>query len=381
MPVRIEVTTMNDVMGILNLSESDEHIKDLTLTRTIASIPILGRYRVVDFALSNMVNAGITNVGIYTYGKSRSLWQHLGSGKPYGLDRKRDGLFIFYPECSTDDNIRRAGDLEQFKFHLDYLKVSTQQYVILSRSYMICNIDYADMVRQHKKTGADVTIAFKTMENSVGRFMGCDTIHLDEEENVIGLGKNLGKERHYNISLEMYVLKREALIRMIEEAVQKGEARYLKEVMFNRIPLMKVSGYRFQGYLGCINSAVNYFKTNMDLLDPMHSHELFNHYGKIHTKVMDAPSTQYTEESYVSNSLIANGCIIEGTVENSVLCRDVHVKKGAIIRNAIIMPNAVISETTNLNFVILDKNVTITPKKMLFGDISNPFIIKKNMIL
>lgn len=381
MPELSEVVSMNDVMGIINLSESDENIKDLTLTRTIASIPLLGRYRVIDFALSNMVNAGITNVGIYTYGKSRSLWQHLGSGKPYGLDRKRDGLFVFYPECSPEDNIRRAGDLEQFKLHMDYLKVSTQQYVVLSRSYMICNVDLAEMVRQHKKTGADITIAFKTMENSVGRFMGCDTVHLDEEENVIGLGKNLGKEKHYNISLEMYVMKRELLIKMIESAIQKGEAHFLKEVIFNRMPLLKVIGFRFQGYLGCINSSVNYFKTNMDLLDPNASRELFNANGKIHTKIMDAPSTQYTEESYVSNSLIANGCIIEGTVENSILCRDVHVKKGAIVRNAIIMPNAVISETTNLNYVILDKNVTITPRKMLFGDNSNPFVIKKNMVL
>lgn len=372
---------MNDVMGIINLSESEENIKELTLNRSLASIHILGRYRIIDFALSNMVNAGITNVAIYNHAKGHSLMMHLGSGKHWGLDRKRDGLFIFYPDQCFEDVNRRTGDLEYFKNHIDYLKNSTQQYVIMSRSYMICNVDYTKMVKFHKQSGADITIAYKKMENSIGRFMACDTLEVDANDNVVGIGKNLGKEKFYNVSMETYVLKRDLLIKLIEEAIQKGDARFLKEAIMNRIPNYDVKGWRFNGYLSCINSTSNFFMTNMELLNEEKWYELFNQNGKICTKVMDAPSTYYSEDSFVSNTIVANGCIIEGTVENSIICRDVHIKKGAIVRNSIVFPNVIINETTNLSYVILDKNVVINSNKMLFGDRQNPFVIKKNMVL
>ncbi len=372
---------MNNVMGIVNLSESSEHIADLTQTRTTAAIPLLGRYRVIDFTLSNMVNSGINNIAIFTQGRARSLTNHLGSGKHWGLDRKRDGLYVFHPETDFGDNIRRTGDLENFRNHLDYLKYSNQDFVILSRSYMICNIDYRKVVRQHVESGADITLVYKNMENSVRRFYGCDSLTLDDHHTIKGVGTNLGKKRFYDISMEMYVLKRDLLIKIIEEAVHRGEARFLKEAIFTRFDDLRIKGYAFDGYLACINSTQNYYLTNMDLLNVNYSKELFHNNGRIYTKVMDAPSTKYADNSYVSNSLIANGCIIEGTVENSILCRDVHVKKGAIIRNSIVLPNAIIHETTNLNYTILDKNVVITERKMLFGDSESPFVIKKNTVL
>lgn len=372
---------MNDVMGIINLSETEENIKELTLHRNLAALHILGRYRVIDFALSNMVNSGITNVAIYTYNKGHSLMMHLGSGKHWNLDRKRDGLFMFYPDNFEDASHRRSGDLDSFKNHIDYLKNSSQQYVLLTKSYMICNIDYTKMVKAHKASGADVTIAYKKMENSVGRFMNCDTLDLDAEDNVIGIGRNMGNEKHYNTSMEMYLMKRELLIKIIEESVFKGDARYLKEAVFNRLTQFEVRGYQFKGYLSCVNTVENYFLSNMDLLNEDRYREVFIDNGRISTKVMDAPSTYYSEDSFISNSIIANGCIIEGTVENSIICRDVHIKKGAIVRNSILLPNVIVENTTNLSYVILDKNVVIQPNKMLFGDKQNPFVIKKNMVL
>lgn len=372
---------MNDVMGIINLSESEENIKELTLNRSLASVHIAGRYRVIDFSISNMVNAGLTNVAIFTHGKGHSLMMHLGSGKHWGLDRKRDGLFVFYPDHNPEDNLRRAGDLEQFKQHIDYLKNSTQQYVILMRSYMICNLDLTKIVKAHKQSGADITVAYKRMENSVGRYMGCDTVEVEPDETIKGFGKNMGKEKYYNISMEIYVMKRELLIKIIEDAIQKGDARFLKESIFNRFNDLDVKGWRHSGYLSAINTTSNYFQTNMELLNEEKWTELFNENGKIFTKVMDAPSTYYSEDSFIANSMIANGCIIEGTVENSIICRDVHIKKGAIVRNSIVFPNVIINETTNLSYVILDKNVVINSNKMLFGDRQNPFVIKKNMVL
>lgn len=368
-------------MGIINLSESEERIKELTLTRSISSLMIFGRYRVIDFVLSNMTNSGLTNVGIFTHGKSRSLTNHLGSGKHWGLDRKRDGLFLFHEEQRIDDNIRRRGDLENFKDNLDYLRHSNQEYVIISRSYMVCNIDYSHMVQHHKNSDADITIAYKSMENRVRRFVDCDSLTIGKNNKVLSIGKNMGRKKHYDISMEMYVLKRELLIKIVEDAIHRGDARFVKEALFNRMESLKVGGYPFKGYLSCVNSIQNYYLTNMDLLDISHSKDLFYEHGLIYTKVFDSPSTQYADSSYVSNSLVANGCIIEGTVEDSVLCRDVQIKKGAIVRSSIVFPNAVVHETTNLKYTILDKNVVITKKKMLFGDSESPFVIKKNTIL
>lgn len=372
---------MNDVMSVINLSDPEEHIKELTGSRALASLPILGRYRVIDFMLSNLTNSGVKNVSIYTYGKTRSLTQHLGSGKHWGLDRKRDGLYLFHPDRVFEDNMPRKGDLENFINHIDYLKYSSQKYVILSRSYMICNIDFRPIVEEHKKSGADLTVVYKSLENHVGRFMGCDTLKLDENQNVLNMGKSMGKERYYNISLEMYVMERTKLVELIEKSIQVGDANFLKEAIFNRMEGMKVKGYPFKGYLSCVNSVDNYYNTHQDLLSVTNAKDLFNENGNIYTKVMDAPSTKYSETSCVNNSLIANGCIIEGTVENSILFRDVHIKRGAIIRNSIILPNVEVGDATSLNYSIIDKNVKITERKMLFGDASSLFVIKKNSVL
>lgn len=370
---------MNDVMGIINLTESEEQIKELTLDRCVAAIPILGRYRIIDFALSNMANSGIKKVSIFSYGKDRSLIRHLGSGKHWNLDRKRGGLYLFHADKILDSNVVNKGDLENFASNLDSIKTSTQEYVVLTRSYMICAIDYKDMVEKHKESGADITIAYKNMENSVKRFLNCDTLMLDEEQNINSIGKNIGKERYYNISLEMYVMKRDLLVKIVEDSIFTGEHKYLKQCVLSKVGKLNIKGYQFKGYLSCVNSIQNYYLTNTDMLNIANADDLFNNYGRIYTKIMDAPSTKYTDNSYVNNSLIANGCIIEGTVENSILCRDVHIKKGSIVRNSVILPNVVIGETSSLNYTIVDRNVNITDRKMLYGDASSLFVIKKNV--
>ncbi len=369
---------MNEVMGIINLSASTEKLKDLTDARTIGSIPIGGRYRVIDFMLSNMVNSGISNVAISTQGKARSLYDHLGSGKYWDLDRKKDGLFIFHPEASSVDVVQKKGDIEIFNTMLSYIKGSTQPYVLLSRSYMICNIDYSELLDFHKSSGADITMMYKRMNNHVRRFTNCDTVNIDEDSQIVSIGKNLGRKRYYNISMEMYMMKRELLIELIEESIHMGNVDYLKQCVFNQIGELNVKGFPFDGYLACINSVQNYYRTNMDLLEREVQEELFEKNGLIYTKVKDEPSSFYADDSHTCNSLISSGCIIEGVVENSILSRGVKVNKGAIVRNCIIMQDTVISETANINHMILDKNVTINEKKVFSGDIEHPYVIGKN---
>lgn len=256
---------MRRIMGIINLSERTENIKELTLNRSIGALPFAGRYRLIDFALSNMVNSRIDNVAVVTQGKTRSLMDHLGSGKPWDLNRTKDGLFVFHPDVSSEDIVQKKGDIEIFKDHLDYLYRSPQEYVAMSRSYMIAMVDYEDVLNYHESCGADVTIVYANVLNS-GDFIHCDTVMVNNQHEILSIGKNMTKNGSIDVSLEMYMMKRELLITIIEDAIQSGDGDHLKQCIFNRLPQMKVCGYRHFGYVACINSLNNYYKNSMDML-------------------------------------------------------------------------------------------------------------------
>ncbi|PAB58789.1 glucose-1-phosphate adenylyltransferase subunit GlgD [Anaeromicrobium sediminis] len=370
---------MKDLMGIINLSENEEEIKEITYNRPTATVPIGGRYRVIDFILSNMVNAGIHNISIFTQGKSRSLMDHIGTGKPWDLDRKNDGLFVLNPVVNVNDVITHKGDLENFKNHLDYIKYSNQEYVLLSRSYMICNIDFKEALQYHKESGSDITIVYKKMINNNKRFLGRNSLNIDENGRVISIGRNAGNRRYYNISMEMYLMKKELFLDIIQDSLTLGDSQYLKQAIFQRLDTLNVNGYPYEGYLACINSIQNYYETSMDILDIDVSRELFHKRGSIYTKTKDEPPAKYTDDSKVSNSVVANGCIIEGIVENCIIGRGVKIKKGAVVKDSIIMQKSIIEDGSYIKNAILDKYVHITENNMLAGDRKNPLVIKKGI--
>ncbi|RKD30872.1 glucose-1-phosphate adenylyltransferase subunit GlgD [Thermohalobacter berrensis] len=372
---------MKDLMGIINLSEKEDEIRELTHHRPLAAIPIAGRYRVIDFILSNMVNAGIENVFVFTQAKSRPLINHLRIGKEWDLDRKIDGLFVFNPVVNNYNFVSTRGDMANFKNYLGYIKKSRQKYVILSKSYMLCNIDFIDAYEFHKESGADITIVYKRVKSDNKRFLNCDTLNLDEKGNVISVGKNLGTKEDSNISMEMYIMKKELLLEIIEEAIIMGSADYLKQAIVKNIESLDVNSYPYEGYLACINSINNYFKTSRELLNIDIYNRLFYENGPVYTRVKDEPPTKYTNSSEVINSVVANGCVIEGTVENSIIGRGVKIKKGAVIKDSVIMQRCTIEEGVNLKNVILDKSAHITKNKVLHGDSESPLVIKKSIKL
>ncbi len=371
----------NNVMGIINLTENEEKLQDLTIHRPIAALPFASRYRVIDFIISNMVNSGIRRVAIFTKNKFRSLQDHLGPGKYWNLDRKRDGLYMVHPMIDYSNTVRRYGDLQTFKDNLDFLRLSPQKYVLISRSYVINNVNLKRAFKFHKKSGADITIIGKPINNGqvASQYIGLDRLELDQDNNVTGVGLNFGSNDSFTLSLEMYIMKRELLVDIITEAYAKGQQSFLKQAVFDYMSDLKVNAFTYDQPAYFINTISNYYKANMDLLNRDSFKALFKEQNRIYTKIKDEPSTMYGATSCVTNSIIANGCIIEGTVENSILFRGVHVKKGAIVRNSIIMQTTDIGETAHLNYVITDKTVSIAEKKVLMGDGGVPFIIKKGV--
>lgn len=365
---------LKDYMGIISLNEDDEHIKSLTSSRPLAAIPIGGRYRIIDFVLSNMVNAGLTNIGIYTQDKSRSLLHHLESGKPWDLDRKINGLFIFNYNFSD----AKANDMNLLRDNIDYLYRSKHNNIIFSSSNMICNLDYTEAIEYHEKSNSDITIIYKNVGNADSSFSGCNTLNLDCENNVISVGRNIGVKPVNNISMDMFIMKKSTLLGIINQCVSTGCYKSIKSCIYANTLGIKIKGYEFKGYLECINSTNSYYKVNMDMLNPKTNKELFLGTGPIYTKVKDAPPTKYLTGSDVSNSLIANGCIIEGAVKNSIISRRVIVRKGAQLDGCIILQNCEIKENAKLSRVIIDKNVIVESGKELKGDLQYPVVIEKN---
>lgn len=366
---------LTNYMGILSLNENNDNIKVLTKDRTLASVPIGGRYRIVDFILSNLVNAGVTNIGVLTHHRSRSLIDHIGSGKPWDLDRKIGGIFLNF-----SDDTSGFKDIEILKNNIELLYRSKEENVILASSYMICNIDLQDAVKNHEESGADISVVYKKISDGKKSFRDCDVLNLTEENTVIGVGKNIGVENFLNISTDIFILKKETLINIIFECVKTGYWTNVRDYIYHNTSRFDINAYEFKGYLQCINSLDAYYQTNMELLDTRKSKDLFFNHGLIYTKVADAAPTKYTSTSKVKNSLIANGCVIEGTVENCVIGRRVVIKKGTHLKNCIIMQNCEIKENATLNHVIMDKNVVIEPNKELLGDPEFPLVIQKKAI-
>jgi glucose-1-phosphate adenylyltransferase len=378
---------LSDYMGILSLNENTDNIKSLTKNRLVASIPIAGRYRIIDFVLSNMVNSGIRNVGIFTQSKSRSLIDHVGSGKPWDLNRKIDGLFVF----NSGESSTNLKDIEMIKNNMEYLYRSKKKMVLISTSSIVCNINYESAAKFHEESGKDVTIIYKKVVANTPCYKDCNVLNLSKDSTVVGIGKNITSsnknaindltcEGSVNLSMDMFILSKDLLISLLNNCIKTGSWIDIKNCIYDNIMNLNINAYEFKGYLANINSIQSYYKANMDMLKLDINKDLFFSSGPIYTKVMDESPAKHFSMSNVSNSLISNGCLIKGTVNNSILSRRVSVEEGAEINNCIIMQGCKIKSNAKLNNVIIDKNNIIEANKELKGDIDFPLVIEKRSL-
>ena len=365
-------------MAIFNLAENENDIRSLTTNRSISSIPIASRFRVIDFMLSNIVNAGISNVGVFSQSNSRSLVDHIGDGKPWDLNRKNDGLFLF--NHGLMDIINYESKL--LKNNMEYLYRSKSENVILTSSYMACNMDISDVVRAHEESGCDITVVYMHTSKANTDFQNCYTVCVDEKNGrVTGVGKNLGFGSEADICMEVFLLKKSLLINLIYKNARVQRQGSFYDAVFGELGNLTVNAYKFNGYVACINSISSYYRANMDMLRLDVSSELFRSERPVYTKIKDEPPTIYVKGCSVSNSLIADGCIIKGTVKNSVIGRFVEVEEGAVVENCIILQNIKIKANSSLHNVIVDKNVTIDENTELRGNESFPLVIEKKNLL
>lgn len=374
----------NQCMGLINLDKKgNPNINILNYARPLASTPIAGRYRIIDFVLSNMVNSGITNVGIYAREKYRSLTDHLGSGKDWDLSRKKGGLYIFSPENTKYNNNYgfRRGDVYSILANIDYIEKSTEEYILIAPGYMLCSMNYKEALEYHKKSKNDITVIYKYVTNADEDFTGCMTLNMNSNNRVLNIGGNIGAFPSANISMETYIMKRVDFIKCIYKIASLGTHSYFEDYIKKEVSNIQVGGFEFKDYLKCINSIQSYAQASKEMLKYDVASELFNSGKKIFTKGKSQAPTIYMKNADVKNSFVATGCKIDGTVENSTIFRKVEVGKGAILKNCVIMQNCKIEPGVVLENVIFDKNIKISKGKELKGDKDYPMVIEKNQKL
>ncbi len=369
----------NTTVGVIFSNIHDNNIPELSRHRTMASIPYGGRYRLIDFALSNMVNSGITTVGIVTKNNYQSLIDHLGSGKDWDLARK-DGGIILLPPYSDETDAPYTTRLEALKGITGFLNHRKEEYVVISDCDGVAHIDISDIVRYHVENHADITMVYHEEDEVESSYY--ITLQPDETGRIRGLKINpdLKNEKKFNLYVNIMVINREFLINLIQDAVTRGLSSFGRDILVKNIDTLKVYGYKLNGYYAGINSLAEYYTHSMQLLRKDVRNELFGE-RDIYTKVRDSAPSKYIDGASVKDSLVSDGCIIEGTVENSILFRGVKVGKGSVIRNSIIMQDTVIGTGVQLDCVITDKNVVIRDRRHLAGCESLPYFIAKGRML
>lgn len=375
------------VAGLIFSNIHDGCIPEMTRFRTMASIPFGCRYRLVDFALSNMVNSNITNIGIITHYNYRSLLDHIGTGKDWDLARRSGGIKILPPYVTAYENAVAnrlyESRLEAIINAKSFVSRCNADYVVLSDCDVILNIDLGKVIEDHVNSGAYMTIVTKKV-NTAER-------HFDSNVKVVSVGENNAltdiasykpKNGVVEISTNIMVISRKDLETVIDDSVSHGYTDFMKDVIKRNLKKKLIRTYKYDGWYAYISSLESYFSVSMRLLTEEAREGLWGDRNRrIYTKLRNSAPTKYSDEAKVTNSLIADGCVIEGTVENSILFRGVHVGKGAVVRNSVLLQDTYVGNNATVNCTITDKNVMIKDSRNLSGHETMPFFISKGSMV
>ena len=368
---------VKNVLGIIFSNAHDEALSELTAMRTMGSVPFAGRYRLIDFPLSSMVNAGIPQVGIITKSNYRSLMDHVGNGKPWDLSRKRGGLTLLPPFNTPETGIFK-GKADALYGSISYISDSGMDYVVLCDTNVICNVDYDAMIKEHIAKNADITIAYA---NGLPPKIASATERVVDADGRITEDKFVDcYSAEVNYSLKTMVIGRVLLERLLHEA-HSSRINGFESIIIKNIDNLAVYGHKVEGFVRTLASLQDYYEVSLELLKPEVRKAFFNPEKPVYTKVKDQAPAVYGMTANVKNSLIADGCKIDGEVENCILFRGVTVAKGAKVKDSIIMQDTYIGDNSEIECVIADKKVTVKPNKKLCGASNYPVYIGKGIVI
>lgn len=379
------ISSKAEALGVIFPNSYDSLVPDLVSERLMASIPFASRYRMCDFMISSMVHCGIDNISILVRKNYHSLLDHLGNGREWDLARKNGGLNIVPPFAQKQIKVF-SGRIEALESIRGYLMKQTEKYVILSDANMAVNFDFNALLDAHIKSGADVTMVYRKQEipQSLIRqsTAGMDLYYAlgINGDRVSKIYINPKESGEMNFSLNIYVVERELLMRMVDEAYLHGNVYFVRDILEKKIDQLDVRGFCYDGYVAHIHDMNSYFEENMRLLKEENLNALFSG-NQIYTKIRDDNPTRYINGAKAKNVMVADGCVIEGEVENSVLFRGVKIGKGAKVKNCVLMQDTVIEDNASVEYVITDKNVTIFEGKSLTGNDSFQVYVAKGQVV
>ncbi len=371
--------------GLIFSNIHDRTIPELTRIRTMASIPFGCRYRLIDFALSNMVNSDITSVGVITHYNYQSLMDHIGTGKDWDLARRSGGIKILPPFVAAYENAVAnklyASRLEALLGAQNFINRCGTDFIVLSDCDSILNIDLKDVMRAHIRNDAYLTIVTKELD--AAKFPGTrprDLAEIDADGRVTALSRQKVDSGIVNVCANIMVIRRQDLQKALDDSLAHGYSSFHRDVIGQNLNEKRIFAYRYDGWYAQIDSLETYFSTSMSLLSEEARRDLFGDPNRnIYTKIRNSAPAKYTADAHVSNSLVADGCVVEGTVENSILFRGVHIGKGTVVRNSILLQDTVVGDHVQLNCVIADKNAVVRDDRLLSGHETMPFFIGKGI--
>ncbi len=365
-----------NVLGLIFASMHDSYVSELTKQRTMGSIPFGGRYRLIDFPLSNMVNSSVAEVGVITKSNYGSLLDHLGSGRDWDLSRKKGGLHLLPPYSQTGGIYK--GRLDALNNIWSFVEHSSAKHVIMANCDIVTTIDFNPVLKQHKDSEADITLVYSKGKYDCDKNKCTTTLEFDENNCLKDVLVNPQISGECNIWLEMLIISKDFLKKIVFDAASRNQFSFTREILQGKKDEYKIMGYEHKEFFTRVDSVQNYYLANQMLLDTDKRNALFKKNMPVYTKIGDNGPVKYGLESNVKNSLIADGCIIEGTVENSILFRGVKVGKGTVVKNCVLLQGTKIGSKCNISSVITDKNVEISSEKVLTGSETYPLYIGKD---
>ncbi|MBO5204276.1 MAG: glucose-1-phosphate adenylyltransferase subunit GlgD [Clostridia bacterium] len=374
------------VAGLIFSNIHDSAVPEFTTVRTMASVPFGCRYRLIDFPLSNMVNSGITKIGIITHNNYQSLMDHIGTGKDWDLARRSGGIKVLPPfitayEGATGSKLYTTR-LEALMGVMNFISRCNEDYLVLSDCDGICNIDLSEVIDFHIEKNADLTVVTRRLSADEADIKDATAISAEEDGAVKDASAYLRGVSGNEVSTNIVVVSRMFLLGALRDAAAHGYKHFYKDIVARRIGRARIYRYMYEKTFVHINSLEGYFASSMKLLDPTVRNGLFNVENMpIYTKLRNSAPTRYTSSAKVTNSYVADGCVIEGTVENCILFRGVRIGKGTVVKNCVLLQDTFTGNNVSLNCVITDKNAVICDGRMLSGHSSMPFFIPKGAMV
>ena len=363
-------------IGIVLAGGNSKRMRELSNKRAIAAMPIAGSYRSVDFALSNMSNSHIQSVAVLTQYNSRSLNEHLSSSKWWDFGRKQGGMYVFTPTITAESSDWYRGTADALYQNLDFLKKSHEPYVVIAGGDCVYKLDYGKVLEYHIEKKADITVVCKEMppEEDVTRF---GLVKLNDDGRITDFEEKPMLATSSMISCGIYVIRRRLLIELIEKAASEDRHDFVRDILIRYKNIKKIYGYKLESYWSNISSVRSYYKTNMDFLKKDVRDYFFKQYPDIYSKVEDLPPAKYNCGAQVSNSLVSSGCIVNGTIENSILFKKIYIGNNSVVKNCIILNNAYIGDNSYLENCIVESGSTIKANTNYKGE-GEPLILDEN---